>query len=183
MIIQKGWHHEFNQWKKGKKQISRAIFFLSIYNVCSIIACCNWLIEYKKAMPVDQIVYYNWKFSLKKSFTKILVWIFSLEMQLQFYLFFDSINSGKWKPSNFLTFFKYKISTKMAFTLWTKKTNYCLKKAQKACKKLSKFDLKNGLQVNLSTFLGSTNRSQSIPLVLIQPWFSWKNNYFSFCKF
>ena len=23
-------------------------FFLSIYNVCSIIACCNWLIEYTK---------------------------------------------------------------------------------------------------------------------------------------
>ena len=47
-IIQEGWHHEFYQWKKGKKRISRAIFFLSIYNVCSIIACCNWLIEYTK---------------------------------------------------------------------------------------------------------------------------------------
>ena len=36
---------------------------------------------------------------------------FSSEIQLQFYLFLDSVNSGKWKTSNFFTLFienKYK---------------------------------------------------------------------------
>ena len=56
-------------------------------------------------MPVDQIVYYYCKFYLKKSFTKNFGMFFSSEIQLQFYLFLDSVNSGKWKTSNFFDIF------------------------------------------------------------------------------